>query len=107
VSEEGKALLESEPGSIPPAREASGNRGIPNAPAAASDFVLGEGGHRRLTAKAKAFYGPSYGIIQIIQNIQDIQGFQGFRFFQKIYTSKKNTLFVCRFCKLFLPFLLE
>jgi hypothetical protein len=50
----------------------------------------GEGGHRGLRPKAKAFYGPSYGIIQIIQNIQDIQGFQDFHFCSKnIYFLKK------------------
>ena len=63
-----KALLKSEPGSIPLACEALEIRGTPNAPAAAADPVLGEGG----IGAAKAFYGPSYGIIQNIQNIQDI-----------------------------------
>ena len=44
MSEGRKALLESEPGSIPLAREAPGIRGTPNAPAATADPVLGEGG---------------------------------------------------------------
>ena len=38
---------------------------------------------------AKAFYGPSYGIIQ---NIQDIEGFQGFSFrAKKLYFSENLT----------------
>jgi hypothetical protein len=43
VSEGWKTLLESEPGSIPLAREAFGNRGIPDAPATAPNPVLGKG----------------------------------------------------------------
>ena len=72
MSEGRKILLESEPSSILLARSAPQIAKIANASAATTDHVLEEGD--------KAFYGPSYGIIQ---NIQDIRGFQGFSFCSK------------------------
>jgi hypothetical protein len=92
VSEGRKTLLESEPGSISLAREAPGNLGISDVPAAAADPILGK----------KIFYGPSYGIIQIIQNIQ------GFRFCSKnIYFSKTKYLVCLPILLTLLPFLLK
>jgi hypothetical protein len=61
VSEGGKALFERESGSIPLARETSGNREIPNAPAAVADTVLEGGGHRGLRLRpSTAHHTASY-----------------------------------------------
>jgi hypothetical protein len=87
VSEGGKALFEREPGSIPLAREASGNRGIPNAPAAAADTVLGGGGHRGLRLRPRPSTAHHTASYKSFKTFKTFKVFKVFIFVQKIYTS--------------------